>query len=212
MTPSDAEPSSPWFPPLSLLVIAIIVYLISLSPWRFDPIAVTGQAFLLIVGLRLFCYWAPMRRWVLGMPVIHRAVFALIVGGMILGHYTLNGRAYFPYIAWEIFPFVDERDPVTCQEFIATTRSGQKVRLLTEQLFPSIVQIYPLDDTKRFPPETLDHLARALAQTYNERHANDPVQRVDLVAMAVQLHPSASESRTQPSTELLQCYDISSGH
>lgn len=202
-----------WLPPLSLVVVALLTGLFSFTPpsLRLSPFAITGQALLLILVLRAFCSWPPMIRWATSMPIPHRVVFGLVLGGMILGHYTLNSRAYFPYVAWEIFPFVNERDPVTCPEFIATTASGQKVRLLIEQLFPSIVQIYSLDDPNRFPPEKLDHLARTLAKAYNEQHAADPVRQVDLVLMAVHLHPPANESRAEPSCQLLQRYDISSG-
>jgi hypothetical protein len=199
--------TQPWLPPISLAVCALLTGLISFA-WHFVPLKVTGQAFLLIIILRAFYYWPPMIRWVASMPVPHRVVFGVLIGGMILGHYTLNARAYFPYVAWEIFPFVHEDDPVTCREFIATTESGAKVRLLVEQLFPSIVQIDPLES---YSPETTEHLARTLAKAYNGHHTGDPVRRVDLMVMAVKLHPSAGESRTQPSCELLKRYDISSG-
>ena len=178
------------------------------------PFRTVGQLFLLFILLRAFCYWPPMIRWVTSMPVVHRVVFGVLIGGMICGHYTLNGRTYFPFVSWEIFPFVREGDPVTCREFIATTNEGRKVRLLVEQLFPSIVQIDPMevfDDPRYYPPGTTEHLARALAKAYNDHHPDDPVWRVDLMVLAVQLHPPASESRTQPSCELLQRYDISSG-
>jgi hypothetical protein len=141
-------------------------------------------------------------------------VFGVLIGGMILGHYTLNGRTYFPFVVWEIFPFVNERDLITCDEFIATTESGHKVRLLVEQLVPSIVQIDPLDsleNPKLYPPGTTEHLVRALAKAYNERHTDDPVRGVDLMVLAVKLHPPTNESRTLPSCELLKHYDISSG-
>jgi hypothetical protein len=49
-----------------------------------------------------------------------------------------------------------------------------------------------------------------LAKVYNEHHASDPVQQIDLILQVVQLHPPANESRTQPSCELLKRYDISS--
>ena len=186
------------------LCIALIIGMISYAV----PLAVAGQAYLLIAGLLAFRYWPPMIRWVASMPIPHRVVFGVLIGSMVLGHYTLNARAYFPYVAWEIFPFVHEDDPVTCREFIATTVNGNQVRLLVEQLFPSIVQINPLES---YSPEATEHLARALAKAYNEHHAGDPVQRVDLFVMAVKLHPPASESRAQPSCELLKRYDISSG-
>ena len=186
------------------LCIALIIWLVSHAV----PLKLAGQAYLIIIILLAFRYWPPMIRWVVSMPVPHRVVFGVLIGSMVLGHYTLNGRTYFPYVAWEIFPFAHENDPVTCREFIATTESGNKVRLLVEQLFPSIVQVHPLEI---YSPETTERLARALAKVYNAHHAGDPVRQVDLFVMAVQLHPPASESRAQPSCELLKHYDISSG-
>lgn len=197
-----------WLPPLSLLTIVPLVWLISFSSRKFDPFTVTGQALLLIIILRAFCYWPPMVRWVTSMPIPHRVVLILLVGSMILGHYTLSGRTFFPYVSWEIFPFVREDNPVTCREFVATTESGHKKRLLVEQLFPSIVQVYPLES---YPPDAIDRLAHVLAKAYNAHHADDPVWRVDLMELAVQLHPPANESRAHPSCELIQRYDVSSG-
>jgi hypothetical protein len=197
-----------WLPPLSLLAIVPLVWLISFSSRKFDPFTVTGQALLLIIILRAFCYWPPMVRWVTSMPIPHRVVLVVLVGSMILGHYTLSSRTFFPYVSWEIFPFVREDNPVTCRDFVATTESGHKKRLLVEQLFPSIVQVYPLES---YPPDAIDRLARALAKAYNAHHADDPVWRVDLMELAVQLHPPPSESRAHPSCELIQRYDVSSG-
>jgi hypothetical protein len=193
------------------IAVAVIGFCLALIVWWISyvvPLAVAGQAYLIIIVLLAFRYWPPMIRWVASMPVPHRVIFGVLIGSMILGHYTLNARTYFPFVAWEIFPFVHEDDPVTCREFIATTESGGKVRLLVEQIFPSIVQINPLDG---YSPEATERLARALAKVYNERHAGDPVQRVDLLVMAVRLHSPAGESRAQPSCELLKRYDISSG-
>ncbi len=186
------------------LCLALIIWMVSYAV----PFRVAGQAYLLLILLLAFRYWPPMIRWVASMTVPHRVVFGVIIASIILGHYTLNNRTYFPYVAWEIFPFVHEDDPVTCREFIATTAGGSKVRLLVEQLFPSIVQINRLES---YSPETTEHLARALAKAYNEHHAGDPVRQVDLLVMAVKLHPPPSESRAQPSCELLKHYDISSG-
>jgi hypothetical protein len=193
------------------IVFTIIAICLALILWMVSfavPLRLAGQAYLLLIILLAFRYWPPMVRWVASMPVPHRVIFGVLIGSMILGHYTLNARAYFPYVAWEIFPFAREDDPVTCREFIATTASGAKVRLLVEQLFPSIVQINPLEG---YSPEATEHLARALSKAYNEHHTGDPVQRVDLFLMAVKLHPSVDESRAQPSCELLKHYDISSG-
>jgi len=190
--------------------LAAIVYMISFAV----PLRLAGQAYLLLLILLAYRYWPPMTRWVASMPVPHRIVFAVLIGGMICGHFTLNGRAYFPFVSWEIFPFVHEDDPVTCREFIGTPNEGPKVRLLVEQLFPSIVQIDPLDafdNPSYYPPGTTEKLARALAKAYNERHPDNPIWRVELMELAVKLHPPPSESRAQPSCELLRRYDISSG-
>jgi len=211
---TPARAPSRLHPAIVFAIIGLCIVAIMLMVSYAVPLKLAGQAYLLIVILLAFRYWPPMIRWVASMPVVHRVVFGVLIGCMILGHYTLNGRTYFPYVVWEIFPFAHENDPVTCREFIATTASGNKVRLLVEQLFPSIVQIDPLDaldNPKLYPPDTTEHLARALAKAYNEQHADDPVQRVDLMLMAVKLHPSANESRAQPSCELLKRYDISSG-
>ncbi len=195
------------------LWLLLFVWLLSFSPWKMVPFRLAGQAYLLIVILLAFRYWPPLIRWLKAMPVAHRVVFGVLLGGMILGHYTLNGRTYFPFVVWEIFPFTHANDPVTCREFIATTADGTKVRLLVEQQFPSIVQIDPLDaldDPRLYPPGTTEHLARALAKVYNQRHADNPVRGIDLMLMAVPLHPPANISSDQPSCELLQHYDISS--
>ena len=202
---------------MSVLAMVVLIVLISftsrwINPWgQLTPFGVTGQAFLVICVLRFFCYWPPMVTLAKRMPVPHRVIFGLIVGGMILGHFTLKSRDYFPFVAWCIFPSVREEDPVTCPEFIATTESGRKVRLLAEQLFPSIVQIFPLGDPQYYPPEKTEDLVYSLAKVYNEHHADDPVRQVDLMVMAVELHLKPSESRAQPSCELLHHYEISSG-
>ena len=211
----DSSPSL-WLPPISLLVMALAIWLFSfppkaLSPFPLIPFAVTGQAALLFIFIRAFCYWPPFVRWVTAMPVPHRVIFAVIIGAMILGHFSLTPRTSYPFISWFIFPAVREEDPVTCREFIATTESGKKVRLLVEQLFPSIVQIYPLDDPAHYSPERLESLTYAMVRSYNRRHTGDPVCGVDLVLMSVQLHPPIGESRAQPSCQLLKRYEISSG-
>jgi hypothetical protein len=188
------------------IALAIVIVCAATILYLFWPIViVVGQAYLLIAVLLAFRYWPPMVRLVTRMPVPHRVVFALLIGGMIAGHFTLDTRKYFPFVAWEIFPVAREEDPVTCREMIATTSSGKNVRLLVEQLVPSIVQFdLPADPLKT------DHLIRAMAKIYNEQHADDPVRHVDLMRMAVKLHPSGNESRPQPSCELLKRYDISS--
>ncbi len=92
--PPSARPK-PWLPPISLVACALITLLASFV-WHFVPFKVTGQAFLLIVILRAFRYWPPMIRWATSMPVPHRIVFGVLIGAMILGHYTLNGPRLLP--------------------------------------------------------------------------------------------------------------------
>ena len=206
-TPSRLHPA---------IAVAIIGFCLVTIIWMVSfaiPLRLAGQAYLLIIILLAYRYWPPMIRWVAAMPVAHRVVFGLLVGGMIFGHYTLNGRAYFPFVVWEIFPFVHEDNPVTCRQFIATTANGTKVRLIVEQLFPSIVQVDPvdaLDNPKLYRPGTTEELVHALAKVYNEQHPDNPVESVDLMLMSVQLHPPANESRAEPSCELLKQYEISS--
>jgi hypothetical protein len=206
-TPSRVHPA------IYAVIIAIcLVALITAISYAI-PLKLAGQAYLTIVILLAYRYWPPMFRKVASMPVAHRVVFGVLIGAMILGHYTLNGRTYFPFVTWEIFPFVHEDDPVLCREFIGTPNEGPKVRLLVEQLFPSIVQIDPLDildNPHYYPPGTTEALARTLAKAYNERHPDNPIWCVDLMQLAVKLHPPPGETRSQPSCELLQRYDISS--
>lgn len=189
--------------------ITVICLGLAFLVWAFFPIfKLVGQYFAIIAVLLGFRYWPPMARLVKLMPIPHRVVFGFLIAAMILGHLTLRPRTYFPFVAWEIFPTVYQKDPVTCPEFIAVTTSGKKIRLIVEQLFPSIVQIDRLDD---YSPDKLDHLVQAMTKVYNEHHANDPVRRVDLMVMAVKLHPPANESRAHPSCEFLKSYNISSG-
>jgi len=191
-----------------VVLVGALIWGISFSPLRFVPFALAGQAYAMIAILLAFRYWPPMFRLVASMPAAHRVVFAGLIGGMILGHFTLNGRSYYPFIVWEIFPHAAETDgTVSAHEFIATTANGTKVRLIAEQLFPSLVQI---DRVETMSPVLTEKLARVLAKKYNQFHADNPVRQVDLMNMVVQLHPPANESRAEPSCELLKHYDVSS--
>ena len=191
-----------------LVLASAIIWTVSFSPWRVVPFSLAGQAYLTIAILLGFRYWPPMFRLVGAMPVAHRVVFGVLIGGMILGHYTLNGRTYFPFVVWEIFPHAEEKHGmVNAHEFVATTANGTKVRLIAEQLFPSLVQIDRIDTMS---PELTEKLARVLAQKYNQLHADNHVRHVELMYMIVQLHPPANESRAEPSCELLKHYNVSS--
>jgi hypothetical protein len=153
----------------------------------------------------------PVARWLAGLPTIHRAIFYALLAAVVAGHFAANvtggKRIGYPFIAWDIFSNVSETETVSCRELIGTTADGKTVRLLVEQLFPSIIQFdLPLPDE----PEKMARLVTALARAYNARHAADPVREVDLMLMAVKLHPPPGQSNRQPSCKFLQRYDISS--
>jgi len=212
MSPPARRPS--WRPPLSLVAILPLIAFLCFpifSPYPLVPVTVAAQGLLVIIVLRGFCYAPQITRWTAVMPVPHRVVLGLLIGAMVLGHFTFDKRSYFPFVAWEIFPVVRENDPVVCPELIATTAGGKKVRLLVEQLFPSIVQIDSLDNPAIYPPDRLEKLVRATAGMYNRLHPDDQVRYVDLMVMAVRLHPPPNELRTLPSCELSKRYEISSG-
>ena len=205
MNKSDSRP--PLRPSAALAILAIVLGLmliVGLTSF-FVPLALAAQAYALVIILLAFRYSAPVWRWFARMPRLHRGAFFLLIGAMIIGHFTLNGRTFFPFVAWEIFPFVREDDPVTCQEFRATTASGKSVRLLVEQLFPSIVQF----DPPAHDSLAMTHLIQALVKMYDQQHRFDPVRQVDLVELSVRLHPSLIEAQQPPSCQLLRHYDFS---
>jgi len=190
---------------LSLAVIALCVAVLTCYLWPIH--GVIFQIYALAALFLALRYCPPVARWLERMPGPHRAVLILLIAGVVAGHFTLSTRKYYPFIAWDIFAAVSEKDPVFCRELIGTTADGKSVRLRVEQLFPSIVQfdLPPADQ-----PEKMDTLVHALAKAYNERHTSNPLRQVDLMLMAVELHPPPGESRDQPSCELLQHYDVSS--
>jgi hypothetical protein len=202
-----------WRPPLSLVAILPLIALLCLpvvGPSPLTPFAVAAQGLLFVIVLRGFCYAPQVTRWMAGMPVPHRVVLGVLLGAMVLGHFTFNSRRYFPFVAWEIFPVVRENDPVVCPELIATTAGGRQVRLLIEQLFPSIVQVDPLDNAAVYPPDRLEKLVRAAARMYDRLHPGDKIRYVDLMTVAVHLHPRPGELQTLPSSELCVRFEISS--
>jgi hypothetical protein len=204
-----------WFPPISFVGMAAVLVLVSVlhpfSATPLMPLQVTGQLFLTLVLVRLFWFWPAFKQWLKDMPVAHRVVFGVLIGGMIFGHYSFNGRSYFPFVVWEIFPHLEPGDTASARQFYGKTASGEKVRLLAEQQFPSLVQIDRIETLdSAYGPGTTDDLALALARMYNAHHAADPVQEVDLVEVTVNLHPPAGEIHAEPPCELLKTYDVSS--
>jgi hypothetical protein len=189
--------------------LAVITLCVGLIFWLFRPIhQIVVELFAVLIILLAFRYWPPMNRWFLGMPVLHRIIFIFLLCAMLGGHFAVRGRAWFPFVSWEIFSIPREDDPVSCREFMATTAGGKSVRLLVEQLFPSIVQFNPPDDNNSI---AMTRLVDALAKAYDRQHPADPVRRVDLVQLSVKLHPSADQSDHSPTCELLKSYDVSSG-
>lgn len=191
--------------------VSVVIILAALGTllWFFTPILrIAGQWFVVIGVVLAFRYWPPMFTWVRGMPGVHRTVFSVLLAAMILGHLTLRHAEWYPFEDWKIFPMAEHAGDRTvhAREFIATTQSGREIRLITEQLFPSIIQIRRLDD---FPPELASRLAQSLAREYNRRHPADPVREVKLVAVSIPLHPDAG-APFPPPWQLLQSYDVSS--
>jgi hypothetical protein len=155
--------------------------------------------------------WPPFAAWLGAMPWVHRIVFGALLLGMFWGHYTFNGRTYFPFVVWEIFPHAEGKlDIVTAQQFYGKTASGKMVRLLVEREFPSIIQIDRIETLdSAYGPGTTDDLAQALAKMYNANHPGDPVRTVGLFEASVYLQPPANKFINQTSWQLLKSYKIS---
>ncbi len=189
----------------SLALIAVCLALFTWLAWPIHRYLLQVYAVVaLLIALRAA---PPMARHLAGMPAVHRAIIYGLILAVVAGHFTLQQKRYFPFVVWDIFCAVSEQETVFCRELIGTTASQKKVRLLVEQLYPSIIQF---DLPPRDQPDKLDLLVSALARTYNQQHPADPLREVDLMLMAVKLHPPAGESR-QPSCEFLQRFDLSPG-
>jgi hypothetical protein len=188
---------------------AVIVVCLAVLTWCFWPIhGVLLQLYALIAIFIALRSAPPVASWLRALPLAHRAVFYLVLGAVAVGHFTLSTRKFYPFVAWDIFSSVSNQETVFCRELVGTTAAGRPVRLLVEQLFPSIIQFDLPPDTK---PEAMERLVAALANEYNAQHASDPVRKVDLMLLAVKLHPPAGETR-QPSCELLQRFELSPAH
>ena len=57
-------------------------------------------------------------------------------------------------------------------------------------------------------PASVTPLVAAMARVYNEHHADNPVQKIDLVLQSVPLHPAANEAF--PPCEQIKSFPISS--
>ena len=192
---------------LAVAVIAACAIAVAYYYWQIHPLLFEIYALIaLFIG-----FWtaSPLRRWLTGLPVIHRAIFAalpaLVVAGHLASNVTSAKRTLYPFIAWDIFSAVSDQDSVSCRELIGTTVDGKSVRLLVEQLFPSIIQ-FDLPPENR--PGDMNQLVQALARAYNARHAADPLRAVDLMLVTVHLHPRPGSAAAPPSCQ--HRYDISS--
>lgn len=187
--------------------IAVIVACVIAITYTFRQIhGIIFEIFALTALLIAFRATPSVAHWLAGLPLIHRAIFYLLLAAVVAGHFTSNTRTYYPFVAWDIFAATSNQETVFDRELLGTTAHGKSVRLLVEQLFPSIVQF----DLPKNDPAKMDLLVAALAKAYNAQHGDDPVREVDLMLMAVKLHPKSGQSHNQPSCELLQRYDVSS--
>jgi len=194
--------------PTRLAVALLLACLIGFT-WYFWPIReLLFELYAIAIGLVTFLSLPPIFQWLGELPRLHCLIVFLLFAAVVRGHFTFSTRTYFPFVAWNIFAAVSNQETVFCRELIGTTASQKKVRLLVEQLYPSIVQF-------DLPPSgqsaNLDLLVSAMARTYNAHHANDPLREVDLMLMAVKLHPPPGQTHRQPSCEFLQHFDLSPG-
>jgi hypothetical protein len=104
---------------------------------------------------------SSVRQFLGGMSWVHRIVVAALFGCVIWGHFDRQ-NVYFPFVTWQLFSDTRQDDPVVEDEFIGTTRSGKSVRLLVEQLFPSVTWFQIPTD-----PEIRSRLAGVLAERFN---------------------------------------------
>jgi hypothetical protein len=187
--------------------IAIIAASIASVTWYYWPIR--GFIFQIYALAAIFVALRacpPIARWLAATPIVHRIILYALLIAVVAGHFKEDKTTYFPFVTWDIFSAVNEQETVFCDELVGTTASGKQIRLVVEQLFPSIVQFdLPAHDE----PLKMERLVKVLAAEYNRHHAADPVREVDLFLMAVKLHLPPGQSRVQPSCELLHRFDLS---
>lgn len=187
--------------------IVVIVACVAAITWYYWPIrGVVFQIYALAAIFIAFHACPPVKRWLASTPIVHLIVFYALLAAVVAGHFTLSKTRYFPFVAWDIFSSVNEQETVFCDELVGTTASGKQIRLVVEQLFPSIVQFDLPPDNE---PAKMARLVTALAAEYNRHHADDPVRKVDLMLMAVKLHLPPGQLRSQPSCKLLHRFDLS---
>ena len=197
----------PRSPLANAVAIAVIVICLSALTYYTWPIhRYVFQIFAVAAVLVALHRTPSISRWLAATPLPHRIVLYSLLAAVVAGHFTLQQKRYFPFIVWDIFSSVSDQETVFCRELIGTTSSDKQVRLLVEQLYPSIIQ-FDLPSDKE--PAKLNLLVAAMVKTYNAQHPSDPLREVDLMLMAVKVHLPPGETRSQPSCELLQRFDLS---
>jgi hypothetical protein len=180
---------------LGICILANVALAVSCSDLAV-PLIKIRICFCLFSLLVFFLSVSSIRQFLSGMSWTHRLVVVALLGGIIWGHFDRRND-YFPFVTWQLFSDARQDDPVVEDEFIGTTRDGKSVRLLVEQLFPSVTWFQiPTDSVVR------SHLARVLAERFNSSHA-DPVERIDLVRASAKLRPALHE--IQPHLERVTC-------
>jgi hypothetical protein len=194
-------------PPRAPLLAALVILLcLAAFTWFAWPIhRYILQVYAVIALLIALRTAPPIARYLAGTPAAYRSIIYVMILAVVAGHFTLQQKRYYPFVVWDIFCAVNEQETVFCRELIGTTASQKKVRLLVEQLYPSIIQF---DLPPRDQPGKLDLLVSAMARTYNAQHPADPLREIDLMLVAVKLHPPPGQTR-QPSCEFLQRFDLS---
>jgi len=197
----------PRSPLVTVTAVVVIVGCLAALTWYTWPIhRYVLQIFAIAAVLVALHTAPPISRWLERTPVPHRAALYLLLALVVAGHFTLQQKKYFPFVVWDIFSSVSDQETVFCRELIGKTASEKQVRLLVEQLYPSIIQFERLED---IGPEKMNRLVAALVKTYNAQHPTDQLREVDLMLMAVKVHLPPGETRSQPSCELLQRFDLS---
>lgn len=152
----------------------------------------------------LALYWgllgfAPVRRWVMGMPSPHRAVFAGFVFCLTVGQLSVKSRATFPFTAWTMYarPEYAERldyyryrgtdaagrevavDPADEWKFVNSAEIASRVKLIGR------AAIAPADTPRRREARRkFRDFLQTLLRTYNQAHPQAPLRSLEVLHYA----------------------------